>query len=178
MFFLFNLPERGSITGDSRIWEVKFKPLNILLYVLLHRTDHSSKLCVCVNQQAVHIGPVTAAGCSGAAEAAAAPPSEPQSGTRPIAAHRHQFHLYHLVSLKGSGHQSLTSALQSSGPMPPCSAPPHTPSTASLKGPEVQHQAVMTSDREAVAVQRKTFQGLLFIFKISSFCFHLDSFDG
>lgn len=67
-------------------------PLNILLY-LLHRTDHSTKLRVCVNQQAVHIGPVTAAGCSGAAEAAAAPPSESQSCTRPIAAHRHQSHL-------------------------------------------------------------------------------------
>lgn len=123
----------------------------------LRRTDHSSELRGCTNQQAVHIRPVPAAGCAGAAEAAAAPPSELLSHTQPIAAHRSRFHLHHLVSLKGSVRQSLTSALQSSGPMPPCSAPP-TPPQCLWQGSEVQHQAVITSDREAVSGQWKHFR--------------------
>uniref|UniRef100_H2VDN9 Protein strawberry notch homolog 1 n=1 Tax=Takifugu rubripes TaxID=31033 RepID=H2VDN9_TAKRU len=98
------------------------------------RTDHSSELRVCVNQQALHIGPVAAAGCAGAAEASAAPPSEPQSCPRSIAAHRRHLHLHHRASLKGSENHSLTSALQSSGPMPPCSAPSQTPPKVSLRG--------------------------------------------
>lgn len=106
---------------------VKSKPLNTVFFLFIFfffRTDHSSKLRVCTNQQALYIGPVPAAGCAGAAETAAAAPSEPQSCSQPIAAHRNRFHLHHLVSLKGSEYQSLTPALQSSGPMPPCSAPP------------------------------------------------------
>lgn len=127
--------------------------LNVYLCSFLRRTDHSSKLRVCANQQALHIGPVAAAGCAGAAEASAAPPSEPQPCPRSIAAHQH-----HLASLKGSENHSLTSALQSSGPMPPCSAPPPNPPQSVSKGSEVQHQAVTTSDGEAAAAQRKHFR--------------------
>lgn len=122
LFFPFNLFKLEIVDFDN---DIKCKPFNTNLCFYLRRTDHSSKLRGCTNQQAVHIRPVPAAGCAGAAEAAAAPPSEPLSHTQPIAAHRSQFHLHHLVSLKGSVRQSLTSALQSSGPMPPCSAPPH-----------------------------------------------------
>lgn len=126
--------------------------LHFNLGSFLRRTDHSSQLRVRVNQQALHIGPVAAAGCAGAAEASAAPPPEPQSCTRSIAAHLHHLHL-HLASLKGSDNHSLTSALQSSGPMPPCSAPPlPKPPQSVSKGSEVQHQAVTTSDGEAAAV--------------------------
>uniref|UniRef100_A0A3Q3LEF3 Protein strawberry notch homolog 1 n=1 Tax=Mastacembelus armatus TaxID=205130 RepID=A0A3Q3LEF3_9TELE len=48
------------------------------------RSDHSSKLCISVNEQALNIGPVPAARCAGAAEAAAAPPSKSQSRTQHI----------------------------------------------------------------------------------------------
>lgn len=127
LFFLDNIFATGNFRFENY---VKCKPLNTNLCLYLHRTDHSSKLCVCTNQQALHIGPVPAAGCAGTAETAAAPPSEPLSYTQPIAAHRSRFHLHHLVSLKGSDYQSLTSALQSSGPMPPCSAPPYSRSVS------------------------------------------------
>lgn len=143
--------------------------LNVYLCSFLRRTDHSSKLRVCANQQALHIGPVAAAGCAGAAEASAAPPSEPQPCPRSIAAH-----LHHLASLKGSENHSLTSALQSSGPMPPCSAPPPNPPQSVSKGSEVQHQAVTTSDGEAAAAQRKHFRVYFLFLKSLSFCFHLD----
>uniref|UniRef100_A0A673CIY5 Protein strawberry notch homolog 1 n=1 Tax=Sphaeramia orbicularis TaxID=375764 RepID=A0A673CIY5_9TELE len=55
-----------------------------LLLVLFYRTDHSSKLRVAANQQALYIGPVPAACCAGAAETAAAPPTKSQSCTQHI----------------------------------------------------------------------------------------------
>lgn len=48
------------------------------------RTDHSSQLCVSVNQQAVNVRPVPAARCAGAAETAAAPSPKSQSCTQHI----------------------------------------------------------------------------------------------
>lgn len=124
LFFRFNLFKLKILDFDS---DVKCKSFKTHLCFHSRRTDHSSELRGCTNQQAVHIRPVPAAGCAGAAEAAAAPPSEPLSHTQPIAAHRSHFHLHHLVSPKGSVRQSLTSALQSPGPMSPCSAPPTPP---------------------------------------------------
>lgn len=149
LFFRFHLFKLEILDFDN---DVKCKPFHTDLRFYFRRTDHSSELRGCTNQQAVHVRPVPAAGRAGAAEAAAAPPSEPLPHTQPIAAPRSRLHLHHLVSLKGSVRQSLTSALQSSGPMPPCSAPPHLHSVSD-RGRKVQHQAVTTSDREAVSGQ-------------------------
>lgn len=140
--------------------------LKVYLCSSLRRTDHSSKLRVCVNQQAVHIGPVAAAGCAGAAEASAAAPSEPQPCPRSIAAH-----LHHLEGIWEPLPHVCTAVFRTNAPV---FCTPPTPPQSVSKGSEVQHQAVTTSDGEAAAVQRKQFRVYFLFLKSLSFCFHLD----
>lgn len=142
-----------------------------------NRAAHPSKLRVPTNQQAVDVGPVPAARRAGAAEAAAAPPSEPQPRARHgIARHHGSVHPVSLVLLKAPGPPvCLCTAVPWTAAPPHPPPPPHThtpdpfsSSMWSLQPSESQwrHAGLwwLSEKEKTVVVQREDFQGLFCFF--------------